>query len=658
MAERRRAPTSAAAARARAIPLPVKIYLRYGSHERTSIFSNTHDKTIDSASATIEHAYAEALVLHHDENASRGARVLITRGRPLDVGCVYSSMAHAATCVRHRSCGHECVFLDMRGAQTVHAQRDWHERLIALPTAVAESNETLRALCLPASEYRAFVKAPGALATACTMRDPVAFSTAAVGSAATTTSLPVHAAATHRFPDVRVSPAETARITALLEQCLHELCPTCACVTAEQTSFVCALCAQHYHFTCQKIDNDDDADGGANSSEFEFTCIECQSDPNSLFASSGVAVTRDRKTTAPRAGKRRGLPEMSISAGLDDQQQAAFAADMEVIRPRLPPLPPPPPPPPATKRARLAAAKAEAEAAALAAATALDESECSDDDDHYDHARTGRSLRSASSNRSSAPSRPALLLKLASSEPLLPRPSTHGDNAANESVHAVTTAATAVPPSTSLLRFYSNARTTRPLVHMQRVQFNLYDQAPANVKLLYEPAPPQPQPQPMPESPAPAEDESDELEYDVWQHDSVSLPLLPTRVDGGDADARVQVIEFNLESLLTRFGLAAYVPVLQSQAIGAADLCFLSTDDWDAIFPPSTLGARRLLQSVLLRDHWRVPPPIVWQRRLFHQEHQTASATAAAVAVAADALSAAEEPREEAHARAPTSEYV
>lgn len=283
-----------------AVQLPIKIYFRYGSHERFALYDG---RPVDSASAHSQHTYAEAAIFHHDAQRNT-IRLVVLKGRPQDVGCVYSSAAQAASCIRARPCSNEHCYLDLRGAQTLNQQRGFIERLVNCPlfADAAATCDTLSSLCLPHPQYLAFVEAHPHVGT---RRDPVSIAQSNATSATSRVSGIVY-----RFPDLRLSAAEVARVAAVVEKAVCQLCP--ACITpvdarslhtntnVEATSdpaFVCSVCAQSYHFSCQHISEAEIDDG------FDYTCIGCVADPDSLFSSS-VAITRGRKAEAARAGKR------------------------------------------------------------------------------------------------------------------------------------------------------------------------------------------------------------------------------------------------------------------------------------------------------------------------------------------------------------------
>ena len=287
-----------------AIQLPIKVYFRYGSHERISVYDS---RPVDTASAHSQHTYAEAAIFHHDAQRNT-IRLVVLKGRPQDVGCVYSSAAQAATCIRARACSNEHCYLDLRGAQTLNQQRGFIERLVNCPSFAdaATTCDTLASLCLPHPQYLAFVEAHPHVGS---RRDPVSVAQSSATSASASSRV---SGIVYRFPDLRLSASELARVAAVVDKEVCRLCPSCIAPVDSRThhanangntdaasdpAFVCSVCAQSYHFSCQHITDAEIDDG------FDYTCIGCVADPDSLFSSS-VAITRGRKAEAARAGKR------------------------------------------------------------------------------------------------------------------------------------------------------------------------------------------------------------------------------------------------------------------------------------------------------------------------------------------------------------------
>jgi hypothetical protein len=270
-------------------------------------------------------------------------------------------------------------------------------------------------------------------------------------------------------------------------------------------------------------------------------------------------------------------------------------------------------------------------------------------------AQPGRSLRTNTNQLRRAYHVAAPLhLSVASNAPLKSGPLSDEDFPAS-AVAESGLAAAAVYPSFSrdcipgTLMHHYRAPRAAPLVHLERVRFNLYD-APSNVPLL----------RPRPDAsvaaraavlsvPQPDASEGDHVDphqspsrpqppTPVWNFDSVSIlhspsPLSPPQavdlsVDvvqtsetvsapASDADADISHGDLNLEELLRRVGAEAYAPLLRSQEIGSTDLVFLSEADWALLFPDCALGVRRLLQAVLMQEHMRVPSSGIYHRRVY-----------------------------------------
>jgi hypothetical protein len=171
-----------------AIQLPIRVYFQYLPAERHSVQSG---KSVDSP-ASLAQTHAEALLFHKSADSRSGVRLLITKGRPIDVGCVYSSIVDAACCIRARSSTNEHCLLELHGQRNVYQYRSFFDRLFNMPllqksvsTAIGKKrrlevdtdadvdvNETIAALCAPESQYRAFVEAH---MCACSAFDPIAF---------------------------------------------------------------------------------------------------------------------------------------------------------------------------------------------------------------------------------------------------------------------------------------------------------------------------------------------------------------------------------------------------------------------------------------------------------------------------------------------------
>ncbi len=67
------------------VSLPIRVYLRYGTHHRMGPTGGR----LDSDSDELDFPYAEAIMFHRD--VFKTSRLIITRGRSADVGSVYSS---------------------------------------------------------------------------------------------------------------------------------------------------------------------------------------------------------------------------------------------------------------------------------------------------------------------------------------------------------------------------------------------------------------------------------------------------------------------------------------------------------------------------------------------------------------------------------------
>jgi hypothetical protein len=138
-----------------------------------------------------------------------------------------------------------------------------------------------------------------------------------------------------------------------------------------------------------------------------------------------------------------------------------------------------------------------------------------------------------------------------------------------------------------------------PQVQLDRVRFNLYSESlTSNIQYLRAK---------MRETLCPPQH--------VWDAKHINVRLLSVE----DGAMKFQESSVDLTALLQRFGLLQFVDLLLSQDIGAADLPFLSDQDWLAIFPDSVLGPMRTLQAVVRRQHVNVPPPLSWEVPVYYR---------------------------------------
>lgn len=335
------------------------------------------------------------------------------------------------------------------------------------------------------------------------------------------------------------------------------------------------------------------------------------------------------------------LPEMAMHEGVDSQQESMYAFDLRSITelrskgPSSSPL---------TNLVDLHHEEA----------LPLSEDDMSDSEPlQTGDAQPGRSLRTNTNElRRAYHVAASLHLSIASNAPLESGILTDEDYPAS-AVADAGLAAAAVYPSFSrdcipgTLMHHYRAPRAAPLVHLERVRFNLYD-APSSVSLL----------RPRPDATVavraavlpvsqPESSEGDHVDphqspsrapppASVWNFDSVSIqhslsPLPPPQAVDLPADVGLASETdsapaketdsphgaVNLEELLRRVGAEAYAPLLRSQEIGATDLVFLSEDDWALFFPDCALGVRRLLQAVLMQEHMRVPTSDIYHRRVY-----------------------------------------
>ena len=333
------------------------------------------------------------------------------------------------------------------------------------------------------------------------------------------------------------------------------------------------------------------------------------------------------------------LPEMAMHEGVDSQQESTYSFDLYSIT--------------ELRSKQPSSLPSVDDANPHFEELPVSEGEMSDSEPlQTGDAQTGRSLRINTNQLRRAYSVAApLRLSIASNAPLDSGILSEHDRSASAEAESGAAAA-AVYPSFSrdcipnTLMHHYRAPRAAPLVHLERVRFNLYD-APSNVPLL--------RPRPdvsvaaraaVPSVPQPESVEDDrgdavppppmQPQVSVWKSDLVSIqpapavPLPPKAIDlsedaeqteepdsaptsqAGDAHGAI-----NLEELLRRVGAEAYAPLLRSQEIGATDLIFLSEDDWALLFPDCALGVRRLLQALLLQEHMRVPASGVYHRHLY-----------------------------------------
>jgi hypothetical protein len=98
--------------------LPIRVYLRYGTHHRMGPTGGR----LDSDSDELDFPYAEAIVFHRD--VFKTSRLIITRGRSADVGSVYSS----TLCTSFKNCCSNCCCRP----NMVYVGHSWAWRLISL----------------------------------------------------------------------------------------------------------------------------------------------------------------------------------------------------------------------------------------------------------------------------------------------------------------------------------------------------------------------------------------------------------------------------------------------------------------------------------------------------------------------------------------------